>query len=109
MIDLHSFQEALLILQYVSNNNVYLFMLNLFFLIPSKNILYTCLFLFITILHDSVKFNKFIELILFDILFYYFCINKFTKILIIFLNIIMVFDILYYMIRRGFGFRATRI
>lgn len=109
MIELMSFQEALIILQYLSNNNAYLFMLNLFFLIPTKNILYTCLFLFITILQESMKFNRFIELILFDILFYYFCVNKFAKIFIIFLNMIMLFDLSYYMIRRGFGFRATRI
>jgi hypothetical protein len=109
MIELQLIQEALIISQYLSNNNVYLFMLNLFLLIPSKNLLYTCLFLFITILQESMKFNRFIELILFDILFYYFCVNKFAKTFIIFLNIIMIFDLLYYMIRRGFGFRETRI
>ena len=100
MIELKFFQEALLILQYLSNNNSYVFILNLLFLFPYKNITYICLFIFITILQESLKFNKLIELLLFDILFYNFCTIEFVKIFIIFLNVIMIFDILYYIIRK---------
>jgi hypothetical protein len=100
MIELKIILQLLLILQYLSNNS-YIAILNLLLLFSCESLYKVSLFLFISILQESVKFNKFVELLLFDILFYLFCTNKFIQIFIIFLNVIMIFDILYYLLIRN--------
>jgi hypothetical protein len=99
MIELKIILQLLLILQYLSNNS-YIAILNLFLLFLSESLDKVSLFLFISILQESVKFNKFIELLLFDILFYLFCTNKFIQIFIMFLHIMTGLDLLYYLLIR---------